>query len=56
MAFDSFSEFLAMGTHGPYVWSVYGIASVLLVGVVIQTVSARKKQIKRIHNILLQEQ
>jgi heme exporter protein D len=30
MYFDSFAEFLQMGTHGPYVWSAYGI-SVLLV-------------------------
>ena len=23
MSFASFSEFIAMGTHGPYVWSCY---------------------------------
>ena len=26
MSFDSFSDFLAMGGHGPYVWSVYAVA------------------------------
>lgn len=25
MAFDSFADFIAMGTHGPYVWSSYGL-------------------------------
>ena len=30
MSFASFSEFLAMGTHGPYVWSSYAISLVVL--------------------------
>ncbi|MBU0902419.1 MULTISPECIES: heme exporter protein CcmD [Pseudomonas] len=30
MSFASFSEFLAMGTHGPYVWSCYAISLVVL--------------------------
>jgi heme exporter protein D len=30
MSFSSFSEFLAMGTHGPYVWSCYAISLVVL--------------------------
>ncbi|MBP8203114.1 heme exporter protein CcmD [Pseudomonas sp. TMP9] len=30
MSFVSFSEFLAMGTHGPYVWSSYAISLVVL--------------------------
>ncbi|TBR43149.1 heme exporter protein CcmD [Marinomonas agarivorans] len=55
MAFESFSEFLAMGTHGPYVWSVYGITGVFLVGMVLQTLSAKKKQLKRLHSILVKD-
>ncbi|ARB45271.1 MULTISPECIES: heme exporter protein CcmD [Alcanivoracaceae] len=31
MYFDSFAEFLAMGRHGPYVWSAYGICALLIV-------------------------
>lgn len=27
MAFESIAEFLAMGRHGPYVWSCYGFAA-----------------------------
>ncbi|WP_405120484.1 heme exporter protein CcmD [Pseudomonas leptonychotis] len=30
MSFASFSEFLAMGTHGPYVWSCYAISLIVL--------------------------
>ncbi len=30
MSFASFSEFIAMGTHGPYVWSCYAISLAIL--------------------------
>jgi heme exporter protein D len=30
MYFDSFAAFLQMGTHGPYVWSAYGLAAGLI--------------------------
>ncbi|GEN29021.1 heme exporter protein D [Halovibrio variabilis] len=30
MAFDSFSEFIAMGGHAPYVWSAWGVTALLL--------------------------
>lgn len=30
MSFASFGEFIAMGTHGPYVWSCYAISLVIL--------------------------
>ncbi len=32
MAFDSFSALLAMGGHGAYVWSAWGLAALLLIG------------------------
>ncbi len=31
MYFESFSELIAMDGHGPYVWTCYGIALVILV-------------------------
>lgn len=37
MAFDSFSAFLQMGTHGPYVWSAYLIVLLSLVGMHMMT-------------------
>lgn len=30
MSFSSFSEFIAMGTHGPYVWVSYAISLAVL--------------------------
>ena len=32
MSFSSFAEFLAMGSHGAYVWSAYGISLAVLCG------------------------
>ena len=32
MSFESLQAFVSMGGHGPYVWSVYLTALVLLVG------------------------
>jgi heme exporter protein D len=34
VAFDTFSEFLAMGGHGPYVWSAWGVTALLLLAAV----------------------
>ncbi|HSP31805.1 MAG TPA: heme exporter protein CcmD [Halomonas sp.] len=34
MAFASFSEFLAMGGHAPYVWSAWGVTALLLLATV----------------------
>lgn len=31
MAFDSFAGFLAMGKHGFYVWSAYGVSALLII-------------------------
>jgi heme exporter protein D len=33
--FHSLGEFLAMGGHGPYVWSAYGVAALVLVWLVV---------------------
>lgn len=35
MAFDSFSAFIAMEGHGPYVWACYAVFAVLLVGLMV---------------------
>lgn len=35
MAFESFSAFIAMEGHGPYVWTCYGVFFVLMVGLMI---------------------
>lgn len=35
MQFDSFSDFLTMGGHGVYVWTVYGVALLVLLVLII---------------------
>lgn len=46
MSFASFSEFLAMGTHGPYVWSAYGISLVILALNVVLPILARRRYLQ----------
>lgn len=48
MAFESFSEFLAMGRHGVYVWSSFGIAVSCFVALAIEDRMARRRAVKRI--------
>ncbi|MGH1462436.1 MAG: heme exporter protein CcmD [Neptuniibacter sp.] len=43
MSFDSFSEFLAMGGHGKYVWMSYAIAFVVIVINIVNPVLQKKK-------------
>ncbi|WP_282372850.1 heme exporter protein CcmD [Pseudomonas sp. PS02290] len=43
MSFESFSDFLAMGKHGLYVWSAYGICfTVLAINVLAPVVTRRR--------------
>lgn len=42
MAFDSFSAFIAMDGHGPYVWACYAVFLVLVAGMMIW--SARRNR------------
>jgi heme exporter protein D len=43
VSFDSFSEFLAMGGHGKYVWLSYAIALVVIVINIVNPVLQKKK-------------
>ncbi|WP_462380558.1 heme exporter protein CcmD [Pseudomonas sp. Marseille-QA0892] len=43
MSFASFSDFLAMGHHGSYVWSAYGLCVVILMLNVILPLRARSR-------------
>lgn len=46
MSFASFSEFLAMGTHGVFVWSAYGISLVILALNVVLPILARRRYLQ----------
>ncbi|WP_397449049.1 heme exporter protein CcmD [Pseudomonas sp. NA-150] len=47
MSFASFSEFLAMGHHGLYVWTAYGICLTVLVLNVVAPVVARRRYLQQ---------
>lgn len=46
MSFGSFSEFLAMGTHGFFVWTAYGSSIAVLLLNVALPVLARRRYLK----------
>ncbi len=46
MSFSSFSEFLAMGNHGLYVWTAYGISLAVLALNVALPVLARRRYLQ----------
>ncbi|MGY4815928.1 heme exporter protein CcmD [Pseudomonas chlororaphis subsp. piscium] len=47
MSFSSFADFLAMGHHGLYVWSAYGICLAVLVLNVAVPLLARKRYLEQ---------
>lgn len=47
MSFESFADFLAMGRHGVFVWSSYGIALAVLVINVALPVMARRRYLQQ---------
>lgn len=46
MNFSSFSEFIAMGNHGLYVWTSYGISLAILVLNAALPVMARRRYLQ----------
>ena len=47
MSFDSFSDFLAMGKHGFYVWTAYGICLAVIVINVASPLLARRRYLQQ---------
>jgi heme exporter protein D len=48
MYWNSFSEFLAMGNHGLYVWGSFGVMALLMVLEPILLIQGRKSLITRL--------
>ena len=42
MAFESFADFIAMGKHGPFVWSAYGISLLIIVANIVAPMQRKK--------------
>ena len=47
MSFDSFAAFLAMGRHGLYVWSAYGVCLVVLALNVLLPLRAQRRHLQQ---------
>ena len=47
MSFASFSDFVAMGQHGLYVWSAYGICLAVLALNVALPIAARRRYLQQ---------
>lgn len=56
MYFDSFAALLAMGKHGAYVWSAYGISLAVLALNVALPVLARRRYLQEQARMLRREQ
>lgn len=48
MQFESFSDFIAMGGYGFYVWLSYGISTLLLILVIFNSLFNHKKIIRKL--------
>lgn len=47
MSFESFSDFLAMGGHGLYVWLSYGVATLIFVTNIVLPMKKKKEIVKK---------
>lgn len=56
MYFDSFSDFIAMGGHGLYVWLAYGIALVVVSFNVLSPILRKQKFMAEYQRRLKREQ
>ncbi len=54
--FDSFSAFIQMGGHGPYVWSVYLIALFIMTCLVVRPLHRKRVLLKQIERKQRREQ
>lgn len=55
MQFDSFSDFLAMGGYGFYVWLSFGISAALILGLIFSSILGHQQAIKNIASSQLRE-
>ncbi|WP_067865018.1 heme exporter protein CcmD [Neptuniibacter marinus] len=55
MSFDSFSDFIAMGGHGFYVWLSYAIALVVVVINIVNPALQKKKIVSNLVRRLRRE-
>jgi len=55
MSFETIQDFIAMGGHGPYVWSAWSIAAVVLAWNVIAPMRLRRRVVAEQRALYLRE-
>mgnify|MGYP003636569078 CR=1 FL=1 len=55
MQFNSFSDFLAMGGYGFYVWLSFGISAALILALIFSSILSHKQVLKNIASQQLRE-
>ncbi|MBQ4831754.1 heme exporter protein CcmD [Pseudoalteromonas sp. MMG010] len=56
MQFDSFSDFIAMGGYGFYVWLSFGTCAAILLGILISSLNDKKRIFKAVADQLIREE
>lgn len=56
MSFKSLEEFIAMGTHGPFVWSSYGLAIIVIGGLFLSLRHERRRVLSELRRKLRKEE
>ena len=52
MSFETFSDFLAMGGHGLYVWLCYGVGFTVFIIAFLQPILKRKEIVKELQQAI----
>ncbi|SBS32823.1 Heme exporter protein D (CcmD) [Marinomonas spartinae] len=55
MVFDSWTAFFHMGNYGVYVWSAYGLGALALVGLGLDTLISRRKELNKLKKRYIRE-
>ena len=56
MQFDSFSDFIAMGGYGFYVWLSFGTCALILLGILVSSLRDTKRIIASVEQQIVREE
>lgn len=55
MQFDSFSDFIAMGGYGFYVWLSFGTCALILLGILVNSLRDKKRIMASVEQQIIRE-
>lgn len=55
MAFETFTDFIAMGKHGPFVWSAYAISVIIIVANILAPILRKRALVNEIKRKIKRE-